>query len=247
MSRVPKSKRQYVQSINTPAKLFAATLQGAKGAPFPDYIEPLLATKVDRVPSTDHWVHEIKFDGYRLQIHRQPNVTRCFTRRGHDWASKFPTVVSAVAHLQAQSFVLDGEAVIVTEQGDTDFNELESYVAPKEPPPELMSRLVFYVFDILYIDRFDLRDVPLLDRKEVLRVLLHDAPTNGPVQYSEHLEAKGSDIFKNACALELEGVVSKRKDRSYRSGRNAEWVRAGTSGQALMRCVGMPLSGTSTW
>jgi len=91
------------------------------------------------------------------------------------------------------------------------------------------------------------RDVPLLDRKEVLRVLLHDVPTNGAVQYSEHLEAKGSDIFKNACALELEGVVSKRKDRSYRSGRNAEWVRAGTSGQALMRCVGMPLSGTSTW
>ena len=76
-------------------------------------------------------MHEIKFDGYRLQVHRQPNVTRCFTRCGHDWVAKFPTVVSAAAHLQAQSFVLDGEAVIVTDQGDTDFNELESYVAPK--------------------------------------------------------------------------------------------------------------------
>src|SRR3954447_4353744 len=189
MSRVPtKSKRQYVQSIiNTPAKLLAGKLKPAKGAPFPGYIEPLLATKVDRVPSTDQWVHEIKFDGYRLQVHRQPNVTRCFTRRGHDWAPKFPTVVSAVAKLRAESFVLDGEAVIVTDQGDTDFQELESYVAPKVPPPELMPRLVYYVFDLLYIDGLDLRDVPLLDRKEVLRVLIEDAPAHGPLQYSAHL------------------------------------------------------------
>jgi len=150
-------------------------------------------------------VNEIKFDGYRLQVHRHVNAMHCFTRRGHDWAAKFPTVISAVAGLRAQSFVLDGEAVIMTEQGDTDFNELESYVAPKIPPTELMSRLVFYVFDLLYIDGFDLRDVPLVDRKAALRILLNDAPTNGPLQYSEHLEATGSDIFKNACALEVTG------------------------------------------
>ena len=96
-------------------------------------------------------------------------------------------------------------------------------MAPKGPPPELIARLVFYVFDLLYVDGFDLRHVPLLDRKQVLRVLLQDAPKADPLQYSEHLEATGSDIFENACALELEGVVSKRKDGRYRSGRNAEW------------------------
>src|SRR3954465_16047378 len=127
--RVTKSKRQYVQSINTPAKLYAAKLPDAKGAPYPGYIEPLFATKVDRVPSSEDWVHEIKFDGYRLQVHRQSNVTRWFTRREHDWSSKFPTVTAAVAKLAAQWFVLDGEAVIETEQGDTDFNELQKYVS----------------------------------------------------------------------------------------------------------------------
>src|SRR3954452_12016861 len=117
---VSKSKRQYVQSINTPAKLYAAKLQGAKGALYPGYIEPLFATKVDKVPSSDNWIHEIKFDGYRLQVHRQSNMTRCYTRREHDWSSKFPTITSAVAKLAAETFILDGEAVIETDQGDTD-------------------------------------------------------------------------------------------------------------------------------
>jgi bifunctional non-homologous end joining protein LigD len=223
--RVTKSKRQYVQSINRPARLYAANLPDAKGAPFPGFIEPLFATKVDAVPNADNWVHEIKFDGYRLQVHRQANLTQCFTRRGHDWAAKFPTVTEAVAKLEAYSFVLDGEAVIETDQGDTDFNELEKYVSPKIPPVELMPRLVYYVFDILYLDGFDLRDVPLVDRKEVLRLVLEDAPRPGPVQYSEHLEAEGGTVFANACALELEGVVSKLKTGRYRSGRNSAWVK----------------------
>src|SRR4051812_31611868 len=120
MSRVPKSKRQDVQSINTPAKLHAAKLPEAKGGSCPGYIEPLFATKVDHAPSSEDWVHEIKFDGYRLQVHRNSNITRCFTRREHDWTSKFPTVAAAVAKLAGNSFILDGEAVIETEKGDTD-------------------------------------------------------------------------------------------------------------------------------
>src|SRR3954451_2240039 len=116
-SRVSKSKRQYVQAINSPARIYAANLADAKGAPLPDYIEPLFATKVDVVPSTDNWVHEIKFDGYRLQVHRHQNLTRCYTRREHDWSSKFPTIIEAVGKLPGD-FVLDGEAVIETEQGD---------------------------------------------------------------------------------------------------------------------------------
>src|SRR3954469_19858186 len=224
MSRVlAKSRRQYVQSINTPAKLYAAKLPDAKGGPYPGYIEPLFATKVDHAPSSEDWVHEIKFDGYRLQVHRNSNTTRCYTRREHDWSSKFPTVTAAVAKLAGNSFILDGEAVIETDRGDTDFNELQTYVSPKEPPSHLIPRLVYYVFDILYVDGFDLRDVPLIERKEVLRILLDDAPN--PLKYSEHLEATGRTVFGKACGLELEGVVSKRKDGRYRSGRNSAWVK----------------------
>jgi bifunctional non-homologous end joining protein LigD len=223
-SSVPKSKRQYVQGINSPARLYAVNLPDAKGAPFPDYIEPLFATKVDGVPSTDNWVHEIKFDGYRLQVHRHQNITRCYTRREHDWSHKFPTILDAVAKLPGQ-FVIDGEAVIETAQGDTDFNELQLYVSPKDPPAELIPRLAYYAFDILYLDGFDLRDVPLIERKEVLRLLLAEGPKRSPLKYSEHLDAVGKSVFKNACSLELEGVVSKLKNGRYRSGRNSNWVK----------------------
>src|SRR3954454_16568420 len=227
MSRRPvtKSKKQYVQAINSPARIYAANLSDAKGSPFPGYIEPLFATKVDAVPSSDNWVHEIKFDGYRLQVHRHQTLSRCYTRREHDWSHKFPTIIEAVSKLPGEYFVLDGEAVIETDQGDTDFNELQLYVSPKEPPAALLPRLIYYAFDILYLDGFDLRDVPLVERKEVLRLLLEDGPKKSPLKYSEHLEAAGKTVFKNACSLELEGVVSKLKNGKYRSGRNTNWVK----------------------
>ena len=92
------------------------------------------------------------------------DITRCFTRREDDWSSKFSTVTAAVAKLAAQTFILDAETVIETKFGDTDFNQLQKYVCPREPPPELIPHLVYYAFDILYLDGFDLRDVPLTER-----------------------------------------------------------------------------------
>src|SRR5436190_16573363 len=124
---VPRSRRQYVQSLNVPALRIVRDLPGVKGAPMPAYVEPCLATLADRAPGGDRWVHEIKFDGYRLQLHIAGGQVSCFTRRGYDWAKRFPTIVAAAARLELDATIIDGEAVVVTPKGDTDFAALECY------------------------------------------------------------------------------------------------------------------------
>src|SRR6266511_1954170 len=121
MSRasVPRSKRQYV--FNPPALRLARELPGVRPASFPDYIEPLLAIQRGSPPIDDNWVHEIKWDGYRLQISRSDAGMHAFPRRRYDWASRFPTIMSAAARLNTRSVVIDGEVVVVTPEGDTDF------------------------------------------------------------------------------------------------------------------------------
>jgi bifunctional non-homologous end joining protein LigD len=201
----------------------AAKAPGAKSAPIPRYIEPLLATQVVKAPSGDRWLHEIKYDGYRLQLHKSDAGAHCYTRRGYDWAKRFPPLVVAVGRLQEYAVVLDGEAVVVTEEGDTDFSALESYVSSQQFDRE-RHNLIYYAFDLLYLNGLDLRDVPLIDRKTILRELLSQI-SGSPIQYSEHLEEDGPKVFRNACDLEWEGIVSKLKDGKYRSGRNLSWVK----------------------
>jgi bifunctional non-homologous end joining protein LigD len=222
--RVSKSKKQYVQSVNTRAMDLVRDLQGAKGAPMPEYIEPLLAKLWDHPPSSDDWVHEIKYDGYRLQLHKNEINVSCYTRRGYDWRDRFPDIAKAAWHLNAHAAILDGEAVVVTEKGDSDFSALESYVSSKQADRD-QHHVVFYAFDLLYLDGFDLRDAPLIGRKEALRALLDDLDKGSPIRYSEHLQAAGPSVLKQACDMELEGVVSKRKSAKYHSGRNEAWVK----------------------
>jgi bifunctional non-homologous end joining protein LigD len=217
---VPRSRRQYVSQSKA---LPIARAAGGKGGAVPDFIEPLLATARDKPPSGDGWVHEVKFDGYRLQLHRADAGTRCFTRRGYDWAPRFPSLVAAAWDLPANHAVIDGEVVVATERGDTDFAALESYVSSKGPERERHD-LRFYAFDLLYLDGLDLRDVALIDRKAALAALIGSSKA-GPVLVSEHLEGDGAAVLRNACKLELEGIVSKRKAGKYRSGRNDAWVK----------------------
>jgi bifunctional non-homologous end joining protein LigD len=167
MSRVGvrRSQRQHV--LNSPALRLARELPGVRPAPFPDYIEPLLATQWDHPPPGDNWVHEIKYDGYRLQISRSDAGMRAYTRRGYDWAPRFPTITATAAQLNTRAAVLDGEVVVVTPQGDRDFSALESYVSSKQPDRALHN-VIFYAFDLLHLDGFDLRDAALIDRKCVL-------------------------------------------------------------------------------
>jgi bifunctional non-homologous end joining protein LigD len=130
-------------------------------------------------------------------------------QRGHDWRDRFPGIVSSLADIRTQSVILDGEVVVVTPEGDTDFSALESYVSSKQKD-RAKHNVVFYAFDVLYLDGFDLRDVPLCDRKRVLRALLSGSNEN-LIKYSQELDDHGPDVYRSACKLELEGIVSKKR------------------------------------
>jgi bifunctional non-homologous end joining protein LigD len=212
----PKSRRQYV--VQNDALLIASKLKGAKGSKMPGFVEPCLATLRDKVPSGDRWIHEIKFDGYRLQLHKNENDIRFFTRRGHDWTRRFGSLVEAAWHLPATKLILDGEVIVPTETGHSDFGALESDLGSRRS-----DRFVYHVFDLLYIDGQSLVGCALVNRKEVLAELLRGQ--NCPIRLSEHLEGGGEPLFTQACKLELEGIVSKRKDATYRSGRSPDWTK----------------------
>jgi bifunctional non-homologous end joining protein LigD len=184
----------------------------------PGFIQPCLATLRDKVPSGDAWLHEIKFDGYRLQLHKAENDIRLFTRRGHDWSKRFSSLVEAAWYLSATHLILDGEVIVPTREGHSDFAALEADLGAGRS-----DRFIYYVFDVVYINGISLRDCVLTDRKTVLAELVRDQV--GPIRFSEHLAGGGDGLFKRACALELEGLVSKRKDTRYRSGRSADWTK----------------------
>ena len=217
---LPKSQHQYGAAKSGAFLITKAA--GAKPAKMASYIEPLLASARDKAPTGDLWVHEIKYDGYRVQLHKSDAATKVYTRRGFDWSSSFPTIVQGAWHLTAHSAILDGEAVILTEGGQTDFSALESYVSSKSPDGSKYN-LVFIVFDLLHLDGLDLKDLPLIERKRALKALLAESKT--PFMYSEHLEEDGPSVFHHACKLEWEGVVSKRRKAPYRSGRNDSWTK----------------------
>jgi bifunctional non-homologous end joining protein LigD len=217
LKRLPPSKRQYVRTHA--AALLARQVAGAKAAPFPGFIAPSLATLHPKAPSGERWVHEIKYDGYRLQLHVRQGEVRLFTRRGHDWTGRFATIAAAAWHLKTYAAVIDGEVIVPGAEGHSDFHALERDLAAGRS-----DRFAFYAFDLLHLDGYDLRVATLLQRKDVLAELLADAAE--PIRLSEHLDADGAAVFAQACRLNLEGVVSKRKDGRYQSGRNDAWRKA---------------------
>jgi len=211
-----KSRKQYV--LQNDAALIAAKLPDAKVAKHPPFIEPCLATLHNRVPTGEKWVHEIKFDGYRLQLHKHENDICAYTRRGRDWTKRFSSLVSAMWKLQVFDVVLDGEVIVPTETGHSDFGALESDLGSGRS-----HRFIFYAFDVLHIGSHDLRRCPLAERKRVLQELLRDE--KGPIVISETLPDGGPNLYTQACKLGLEGIVSKRVDASYRSGRSPVWTK----------------------
>jgi len=215
---LPKSKRQYVHVNNGPAQRFVRTLKAAKPAPMMGYIEPLLATEA-APPRGPGWVHEIKYDGYRFQLHLKNGQPQFFTRRGNDWSNRVRSLVAATGSINTHAAVIDGEVVVPLENGVTDFGALEG-----ELKQGGSDRIAFYVFDLLYLDGYDLRRCALVDRKEALRLLLAGVPY--PIVYSEHIEDYDGLLVSNeACRMELEGTVSKRANSPYVSGRSTHWTK----------------------
>lgn len=205
-------------------------------APFPGFIEPLLAEQVGRVPRGDRWLHEIKYDGYRAQLHIVGEEIKVFTRRGHDWTGRFRKIAEDAVPIRASSAIIDGEIVVPGEGGKTDFSQLQNSLRGRA------QNIVMVSFDLLYLKGRDLRRVPLEKRKAVLKELIEDTP----VQYSEHFEIDGAELYQRACQAGLEGVVSKVADSPYRGGRGDYWVKTTCAHRETLAIAGFALDG-SKW
>ncbi|MGM4955300.1 ATP-dependent DNA ligase [Bradyrhizobium barranii] len=175
-----------------------------------------LPTAAKVVPAGPDWIHEIKYDGYRLRVERKGRDVRLLTKNGHNWTDRFPWIVQAALNNREQQFVIDGEAVVLGVDGASDFNALHSRKQDAE--------VQLYAFDILALGGEDLRQLPLTMRKPNLARLLRARPDGIFVAPFEGGEM-GPDLFKAACGMGLEGLVSKRRDRRYIAGRTKEWIK----------------------
>jgi bifunctional non-homologous end joining protein LigD len=186
------------------------------------YPEVQLATLVDRAPDGAEWLHEIKFDGYRLLGFLSGGTVCLRTRNGKDWPEKFPTIVASVERLKVRNAVLDIEAVVLNKEGKSGFQALQAALSEGGKP----EAIVAYVFDLLHFNGENLTNLPLSRRKEALKGLLANLPESGGLRYSDHVVGKGPDLFSKVCAMGLEGVVSKKSDSRYVAGRQKLWLKS---------------------
>lgn len=186
----------------------------------PDFVAPQLCTVVERPPSGEGWCHEIKFDGYRVQLRIEDGKATLRTRKGLDWTDKFASIAKEAAALP--DAMIDGEIVALDHNGAPDFSSLQAALSDGKSED-----LIFFAFDVLFAEGLDCRRLPLSERKERLKALL-DAHKRkaGQIRFVEHFESGGDAVLQSACKLELEGVVSKRLDAPYRSGRTESWTKA---------------------
>ncbi|MCU1265783.1 MAG: ligase [Acidobacteria bacterium] len=193
-------------------------LRTARKARLPEFISPQLATLVKAPPREADWLHELKFDGYRMLCRIDRGKVRFFSRNGKEWTAKFPSVGAAAKLLPVTSAMLDGEIVIVDAQGRSSFQKLQRAIGTGAT-----AGLAYEIFDLIYLDGFDLTRVPLKKRKELLKGIC--GGRRDLLRYSEHLEGNGDAFFKHACEYGIEGIVSKRADSPYESTRTRNWVK----------------------
>ena len=208
----------------------AAKAKGKKVAEMPDFVPPQLCASVDRPPNADGWCHEIKFDGYRVQLRIEDGEAVLKTRKGLDWTQKFQAIAREGSALP--DMLIDGEIVALDHDGAPDFSTLQAAISDGKT-----DQLIFFAFDVLFAGGEDLRRVPLADRKAQLkRMLAARANGNGTkgnakdqakrIRYVEHFESGGDAILQSACRLSLEGIVSKKLSSLYQSGRSESWTKA---------------------
>jgi bifunctional non-homologous end joining protein LigD len=194
-------------------------IAGAHPAPLPKFVPPQLATLVTDAPVGDEWLHEMKFDGYRILARLDRGAVRLLSRNGKDWTDHFPAVARAVERLPAKEALLDGEVAVLLPDGTTSFQALQNLLSGGAS-----GHLVYMVFDLLHLDGRDLTGARLEDRKSALRALIAAArPAAEPARYSDHVIGAGPEFFERACRLGLEGVVAKRRDAPYKSARTPDW------------------------
>ncbi|WP_323687563.1 non-homologous end-joining DNA ligase, partial [Rhizobium sp. AN88] len=192
--------------------------------PMPDRVEPALAQLKAHPPQGDQWSWELKWDGYRLAIHIEPTGVRILTRGGHDWTHRFPAIEQAARALGPATMIIDGEAVVLDDEGRPDFGLLQkSLGASGKTAGNRASDAILYAFDLIYLDGHDLRNAEYRSRRHLLEDTLkgHD----GAIRLSETIDANPAILLEHVGSLGLEGIVGKQLDQPYRSGRTGDWVK----------------------
>jgi bifunctional non-homologous end joining protein LigD len=185
-----------------------------------EQIKPQLAKLSAAAPGGDDWVHEIKFDGYRILAQVDGSIVRLMSRNGKDWTGRFPAIARALEGLGLAGTVLDGEIAVELEDGRTSFQALQNAMDARSGAAP---RLRFWLFDVLFLDSEDVRSQPLLSRKALLEQVLEGV--SGPLRYSDHVVGQGEAFLVRACSHGLEGIISKRADSPYRGGRFPDWLK----------------------
>lgn len=195
-----------------------ASVQGTRKAALAEFVEPELATLVKEPPPGDAWLHEMKLDGYRMLCRVEQGEVQMISRNGKDWTGNFTSIARCAARLPVETAWLDGEVVVLDENGRTSFQALQNALSG-----EHTSKLHYFLFDLMYLNGYDLRQVSLVERKRLLEALLKGAPA--ALRFSGHIEGSGPQVYAQACAHEVEGIVSKRADSKYLGGRYRDWVK----------------------
>lgn len=204
-----------------PAKLAPGRLRGAAKVPLPERIAPQLATRTETPPKGGDWLHEIKFDGYRTLAFVDGGKARLVTRSGLDWTKRYGDLGHAFTTLPCKQAVLDGEIVVLDDKGISRFSALQQTLSDGA-----VSKLVFYAFDLLYLDGWDLQQVPLAKRKDLLaRLLATTLSSRSAIQFSDHVDGDGTALYEQAAELGLEGIVSKRASAPYQQERSTSWLK----------------------
>ena len=188
----------------------------AAAARLPGFTKPLQATLVDPPPEGERWIHETKNYGCRCLLAVGGGEVACYTRSGLDWTEKFASLVEPARKLPVASALIDGEATVLDERGVSSFSLLQDALRTGAP-------LVYFAFDLLAKDGADLRDLPLIERKRRLRAILGRG--RGRLRFSVHITGHGGEVLERLCDAGFEGIISKRKDSGYRSGRGRDWLK----------------------
>jgi bifunctional non-homologous end joining protein LigD len=212
-NRVAKARRRLLPDVRK--------VPGARKKLLPAFLEPSLASPCEKPPSGPKWIHEIKHNGYRMQARIDAGSIRLLTRKGLDWTDRFASIASAIKTIGLASGLLDGEVVVEDGSGITSFNNLQADLKAGR-----QDRFCYFAFDLLYCEGFDLTKAALIDRKDLLQQILAGVPAGSPIRFSEHLEVDGPTMLEHSCRFGLEGIVSKRRDLPYRSGRGDHWLKS---------------------
>jgi len=212
--------REDAEDENPDVRTALKDVEGARKGKLPQKVKPLLPTLVEKAPQGEEWLHEVKWDGYRLLAEKKGGKVRLLTRNRKDWTGNFPALARSIDKLCEQDFLIDGEVVVLDPEGKSDFQRLQNRMKSGKG-----GKLRFCVFDVLYLGGQDLRKTPLEERKDILRHWLYERCPKY-VLLSDHTKGDGGAFAREACREELEGVVSKKAESVYRSGRRRSWVKS---------------------